>query len=729
MNVIAIHEQYTHICILAVQKRLKEALNQLESYLFQCTDWNLRNRFEQVQTAYNYMLQYMQQGSIDSGRKKLYQKLQIDIFEIADQTRLLLLDSSSNHYYHKCRKKVAAEPEKYNLNKLRERLESFNDDFAISSLLSDSSRDEVVKQREEAQKLLFQGTWANSAWTPQQECDAQALLQSTQLPENDLCLFTSAILVSLLECFDLRKTMWLLDAYQVSNVQVNQRALVGIVFVLHSHEARFPYYPELKNRMELLSEELPLAEDLMRMQQQILLSQETEKISRKMREDIIPEMMKGILSIRRSNLDLEESDEEKDDKNPDWSDMFENSVVSDKLYEMNELQMEGADLHMTTFSMFKTAPFFNELHNWFYPFDMRHSSVIAQPLDPNNVITDLLVRSGFFCNSDKYSLTFMLHQFPHSQRDIALHELSEQAEDCAEQFKSDTLKKYTERPITVSNHYLHDLYRFFKLNQYKLEFLDIFKYKVELHEIPSLKTLLLTPELLLNLANFHLKKDHWEKTVQLYKEVEKMDCCFNSDHEFYQRMGYALQKLKRYKEAIAAYLKADTIKPDNAWTNRHLATCYRMEQEFDSALEYYRKAEATTPENKNIIFHLGSCLIELKKEEEALNYFFKLDFLENNSIKAWRRIGWCSFVSGKYEQATKYYDKVINQNPLPIDYLNAGHVSWAAGKIEEAIALYRQAVERCENKDAFLDMFDKDYVYLVNQGIPEEDVPLMLDLL
>ena len=52
MNEKTINEQYTYIRSLLEEKRLKEALMQLESLLWQCPDWDLRTRLEQLQTSY-----------------------------------------------------------------------------------------------------------------------------------------------------------------------------------------------------------------------------------------------------------------------------------------------------------------------------------------------------------------------------------------------------------------------------------------------------------------------------------------------------------------------------------------------------------------------------------------------------------------------------------------------------------------------------------------------------
>ena len=72
MNEKTINEQYAYIRTLLEEKRLKEALMQLESLLWQCPDWDLRTRLEQLQTSYKYMLEYMKQGANDPERWNLY---------------------------------------------------------------------------------------------------------------------------------------------------------------------------------------------------------------------------------------------------------------------------------------------------------------------------------------------------------------------------------------------------------------------------------------------------------------------------------------------------------------------------------------------------------------------------------------------------------------------------------------------------------------------------------
>ena len=300
MNEQAIQEQYQHIVSLLEQKRLKEAQVQLEAFLWNCNDWTLRSRLEQAKMSYQYMLQYMRQGVNDPERQKLYRQLLAETWEIAEQTRVSLLDEVSTHYYHALNKNKRNMVAGYGMSSWLKVLESFQDDMAVCQLMPDNKKslDSALKRHEETAQYLFLTTWGNSGWTTEEEQEAKTYLDSELLPVHDLCLFTGAILLSLMECFDPRKFSWLLDATMHADTQVSQRALVVLAIVLHIHSNRLWLYPELEARLLLLNEDGSFGKQLNRIYIQLLRSQETEKIDKKMREEIIPEMMKNVSIMR-----------------------------------------------------------------------------------------------------------------------------------------------------------------------------------------------------------------------------------------------------------------------------------------------------------------------------------------------------------------------------------------------------------------------------------------------
>lgn len=184
MNEKTINEQYAYIYSLLEDRRLKEALIQLESLLWQCSDWDLRTRLEQLQTSYKYMLDYMRQGANDPERWNLYQKMLTDTWAIADQSRLLMLDNASSNYYHKVRR-TPTSPDLAN-SALKQYCIYWSlsmTSLAVSGLLSDTKMDEVLKRHEDTLKFMFVRVWTNSAWTPQDEEEAQAMLHPNYFQE------------------------------------------------------------------------------------------------------------------------------------------------------------------------------------------------------------------------------------------------------------------------------------------------------------------------------------------------------------------------------------------------------------------------------------------------------------------------------------------------------------------------------------------------------------------
>jgi tetratricopeptide (TPR) repeat protein len=121
--------------------------------------------------------------------------------------------------------------------------------------------------------------------------------------------------------------------------------------------------------------------------------------------------------------------------------------------------------------------------------------------------------------------------------------------------------------------------------------------------------------------------------------------------------------------------------------------------------------------------------VELGSYEQALNRFYKVEYMQPDSVKAWRAIAWCAFLSGNREKSIEYYDRLCTmQSPSAQDYLNAGHLYWVIGEVENAVSSYRKCAEQI-GIDSFIAEFDKDFHLLKKNGVTETDYPIMIDLI
>lgn len=368
--------------------------------------------------------------------------------------------------------------------------------------------------------------------------------------------------------------------------------------------------------------------------------------------------------MRGTNLtdDLEDPE-----KNPDWQDVLDKSGITAKMQELNQMQMEGSDVFLSSFSHLKNFPFFGEIANWFLPFDPNHSSVSPILANGKSPLLTIINSTGAFCDSDKYSFALSLASVPPQQRETMLGQFDEQNIQMME--TASGLPDPEKERENIANKYVQNLYRFFNLFSRKSEFYNPFQTQLNLTEVPFVADFLSDAKSLRLTAEFYFKQEHYADALPVFGKLLKQE---SPSVNTYQKIGFCHESLKQYAEAAANYEKADLMKNDDAWTLKHLASCRRANGETDEAAVCYKRAEALQPDNVAIANNLGYCLLESGNPEEALKYFFKVDYMASKGARTLRPIAWCSLLTGNYNQSIGCYDKIIAQAPTGDDFVNRG---------------------------------------------------------
>ena len=728
MKTAEIEGQYKQVVGLLKEQRLKEALELLLALSQSCGNYPLQEEVLSIQTSYGYMLQYKQQGMVDPKRDELYNDLLAKTYCLADQVYLLLKEDNPGSLYFAYRKQERQQLRPTSLSQLLVVLESFPDCLALHEVLQDGERlmDDLQKH-ERALGAMFRITWTNSRWSNADKEVAYKFLSSELITANDLSLYVSAVTMSLLACFDEAKMLWLIDAFYHQNTQVKVRAQVGFVLVSHIQSERILLYPGIKTRISLIQDEQPsFAEDINAIYLQLLRSQDTERINKTMREEIVPTVMKN-LQDRKQQQSWEEGEEM--DMNPEW--LFDlGPKLNNKMRKISELQLEGSDANMGMFSMLKQFPFFNRIENWFYPFEPMHSEVVkamGTNMEKEKRMEKLLMLMGMLCDSDSYSTVFMLNQLNESQRAAILTQLKEEnLKDISEDALEEKYASHVKSPLVICKNYVHNLYRFYKLFPQKSEFVDVFENNLNLEDNPVLSPLLNQPHLIRPVADLLFKTERFYFAELLYNRLVDWHA---ADNGVMQRLGYCLEHEGIDEDAIKYYTEANLIAPGNKWTLRHLASCYWNDYKLNEAMDCYRELLSMEPENLTYTYHLGRCWQEKGEYDEALQCFYKMDLAEENNVKAWRAIAWCSLKIGKIDRAKQYLDKIIALQPKANDWMNAGHVALCQGQLSQAIEYYRKGMQADKSPSEFRTRLLLDVEDLLPYGITKTDLLLVLDLL
>jgi tetratricopeptide (TPR) repeat protein len=729
MNHSSIRQEQTKITTLLNSKRLKEALDGLRELVRESQKSDLIDTLYNIEITYKSMLRYTVEGFADPERQKIYNHLVTDIFQLADDLFLSLYSRLGEGLFFEKLRKNKDLPDSV----LSDHLEKCRQEMERTLLMTDEQAG-PSEAFNEGVRNLFELLLTQSHLYKTEAAAITTLFTEGSLPWPQQSIMVSATTVHLLHHFNEQALLLLFKLVSHPNQEVCQRALVGLFLVLYKYDGRLALYPEIGQQLARLRDKYAHSEALRNIVIQIMRTSETEKLARKLTDEILPEVAR-IHPNLRNRLDLDNiiGDGFKEGKNPDWENIFSDSPeLIGKLEEFSRLQMEGADLFLSTFRMLKHFPFFNHTENWFLPFPWPNpvvDDILKNESGPfkNRDLIKGMAQSGILCNSDKYSLILSIPQMPSAQKEMMGQMFMAELGAIREIEKSDELIDTNKKALAISNQYIQDLYRFFRVHPRKGDFRDPFATALDFHNCHFIEELFPDEAFLKNLGTYLFEKDRFKEAVEAFNNLAKKA---TPTMQILQKQAFCHQQMNRYEQALNLYLQADLFDHGQVWNLKKIALCYRYLKNPEKALEYYLEAEKATPDNLHTQVSIGHCLLELKNFDQALKYYFKVEYLDPGNQKVWRPIVWCALSLGKFEQAQKYSQKLLNEKPTQHDYMNMGHIMWCQGNRQSALEWYQKCVTFPGHSfKAFLESFNNDKEMLINHEVEESDIPIMLDQL
>lgn len=731
MNYNEVQSIRTDILKHLASKEVKEACASLLMLAVNLREWQITEKLGELETTYKYLLNYQFDGIDDPHREDVFSGIMRTLYELTDDAsdELMSLDSP-NIFFEKLR--LESFRQQPLISEYKEAIAQAENALSIADLSGQnddklSTMKNLTVKKERLQTDMFNTVFVSTRLTDNQQPMYLDFIQDKAVSSIHKSLFIAALTLNLLHRFDFRKLSVLISACQSDDARARARAIVGLVFVLVQFDSRIKFYPESLNELTELATNDEFKKMLEKVLIQLIRSKETENISRKMMDEIIPQMMRFSSKAGRK-LSMEDfmNDSDLADKNPEWKKDLEASGLADKLQEYTELHLEGADVFHSTFANLKSFPFFRELSNWFLPFDEGYSQLMdLTARSKNNLLLTAISKSGYMCDSDKYSFCMSLLQIPEQQHQMIAMQLGEEAGQLERLQKEEMLFNPHVSDEIISNQYIQNLYRFFKLFPRRDNFEDIFGFHSNFYQYDTIQPFIHDPETQKRVALFCFEKNHLVEAEQIYKLLIAESETVND--EWWQKIGYCRQMRNEIDSAIAAYNQADTINSQNSWTIKRLAHCYRLLKKPETALEYFRRAEHLQPENLSIQMSIGHCYLDMDKYQEAINQYFKVELSDSSNTKTQRPIAWTALLSGKLELSESYYKQLIESKPSLHDYLNLGHIYLSTKKMKEAIESYSKSLKMAENYAAFLKNFREDEEILHKLGVDSSIFPRLLD--
>ena len=277
---------------------------------------------------------------------------------------------------------------------------------------------------------------------------------------------------------------------------------------------------------------------------------------------------------------------------------------------------------------------------------------------------------------------------------------------------------------TTVTQYIQDLYRFFKLSDFRHEFDDFFTGRLDLYNSLFYRETCGSVADDRSLADYFFSKEYYEDALALYLTILKS---VTDDAELYEKAGYCYQKAGEYDKALEKYSMATIIEP-RTWTLRKTGWCLRRLGKPAEALEAYRRALQNEPDDLNTVLMVAHCCLDTANYDEALKHYFRVEYESPGNSKVLRPIAWCYLVTGRYAEAEMYFERLAETGLTPYDKINMGHLALCQGNTRIAAGHYLSALAGGEmSAESFLSAFNDDIPFLAENGVNPDDLPILLD--
>ena len=190
-------------------------------------------------------------------------------------------------------------------------------------------------------------------------------------------------------------------------------------------------------------------------------------------------------------------------------------------------------------------------------------------------------------------------------------------------------------------------------------------------------------------------------------------------------IGAANQGLGFLEDAIEAYKKALSIKPDYAEAYYNIGLTFQAQGKLEDAIEAYNRALSIKPDYAKSLNNMGNILKEQGRLEEAIEVYNKALSHEANFAEAYNNLGGALKQEGKIYEAIEAYNKALAISPDNAEVCkNLALALYQVKKFKEAEPLFRKnksitsqtwllkCMYELNKKSAFFDQLD----YLITQG-------------
>lgn len=677
------------------------------------------NNLHQIEETYKYMLHYLVEGYKDENRTQLLNKIKEDLLVIADKCYRKFETKENPQYYYSILRIHDYKDE--NLSDLLREYENISATIELG-VEADNDVNDLIVSKERISERLFNSLYTSFDSKRDYE-DLSTYIQSGMANFEIASLSISAITLSLMQFFDASKINFLIDIYVSESCDaLKAKALLGIIFSMIYHPQRIISNYDVSARLSLLSDSQILYSNLRDTVKALVSTIDTERVTSKMRDEIIPEIIKLRPDITKSYGDQNVLNGEDLESNPEWFEKLEKSGLSEKMRELSDMQSQGADLMMVTFSKLKNFPFFDSAANWFLPFNPVHSS-ISNMKDVSSLLSVMELAGNNMCDSDKYSFALALKNMPEMQKKIMISQMSAQMEQIKEQMSESDVQTEKNSFANEILKAVRDYYRFFNLFKKRDQMRNPFEQRIDFISLPIFGEILDNNKDLYIIGEFYFTRKLFSEALPLFTRISEHE----SDHLLYEKIGFCYQKMGDPVSALEYYNRSSLLNPPGMWLMKKLAYVNKLLGNYEAAIGFYEDALSIDSENITLLISIANALILSGRFSDSLIHLYHANYIDPDNLEIIRLLANAEFLNGNLAKSSAHLIKLISTGNADSDaYRLIGHIELLNSNFKEAINYYGIAKE---GDSDFENKFKSDVEKLIDAGADRNIIILIQDSL
>lgn len=717
---MAIDTDKLHMVDNQLQKRaLNSAIRTLKEVADSLGDADAISMLHAGEATYSYLRQYFMTGNPDPSRGEMLERVAETLRCVKDLLLRRSLREGSGAYYAAWR---LVDLRKYNIQKLLKQYREVMAQVSLAETVGDVP-ETLGSRRYDLLDSIFLAVMTSF----QNDENNKAVMDAINDADSDISLQTQliyALVLGLAAVFDADKVQMLLDLAMDADMpeQLQSVAYIGIAIAFTAYPDRLSHQEKLSASIGTFADTPECVARMRSVIKAIAGTRDTERVANKVKDEVIPEIMKIRPDMLGKMRDLSaDFDPESLENNPDWQEMLDKSGITRKLEELTEMMSDGADLMMVTFSQLKKFPFFQRINNWFMPFDINNPNLHISDED-RAFMEKLTSVTDFICDSDKYSLALAVSQTPANHRHMVMSQFNAQFEQMHQEIHEklpSSGRPDFDREVVKS---VRDLYRYIFLGRNTGDFFNIFKSKLDFTHFPIIGDKLKDAEFLSVMSEFYMKRGFYSEALVLFQQLAGLNQPVSS---VWQKIGFCRQKAGNFSGAREAYMKSELLGDSSKWLVKKLAFVNRKLGDFASALEYYDRLLSEDPDNVRLLINSANCAVNTGDVDLALQRFHHADYLKAGDVEIQRGLAWAELLAAHYDKAEKLYSILLSGSPTSADWLNAGHNAHLMGSYRKAADRYHKAAE--EAKADFELAYTADIPTLRRLGASDDSIYILFD--